>query len=262
MQSETKKAVHQAPEIPCNEDAPPVAPGWLTLRRKDGLMRDVFDGLLSALRPDVISDVGCFNGDESARFRRLAPDARIVAFEANKKNISDFISNRDDLTNVTVENLAVCEFDGEVTFNVLEAESRASDWRRAASSLYLRADGIPYVAETVKSVRLDSYFADAIEAGDTFVLWIDVEGALERVLSGAPKTLERTLLVRAEVERVEFWLGQKMAHEVLSFFESAGFMLLADSWTSGVFDQSDVLLLNKNWLDLAAASKRNAPRSA
>jgi FkbM family methyltransferase len=237
-----------------------VPPAWATLRRKDAIMREMFDGMIVALRPDIICDIGCFNGDESARFQRLAPTANIYAFEANRRNIDEFIVNRTDMSHVKLEYAAVCDVDGEVTFNVLEAEAKAGDWRRAAGSLRVRSDDTPYKSVTVPAITLDTYFADAIARGDTFVLWIDVEGALERVFAGARRTLQRTLFIRAEVERKEFWRDQKTADDLMAIAGEAGFIALADSWTPEAFEQSDILFINKSWLEFAAASRLNLSR--
>jgi FkbM family methyltransferase len=232
---------------------------WNVFRRKDVILRDIFDGIVKATRPDIICDVGCFNGDESARFSRISPESRLYAFEANNDNIVRFINPRPELERVTVENTAVCDVDGEIGFHVLEADG-IEDWRRAAGSIYDRTDNIPAIPSvpvTVPSVRLDTYFKTDIEKKSTFILWIDVEGALDRVFAGGKKVLSQTILFRAEVERFEFWAGQRMAEEMISVAETAGFMLLGDSWTPQAHGQSDVLMINRQWLHLAANSANN-----
>lgn len=233
---------------------------WKEILRKDSLVRDAFDALLVALRPDNICDIGCFNCDESARFQRLQPDAKLFAFEAKEQNIREFISQRTDIGNVVVINAAVSDKDGEVMFNVLKMPPDAELWRRSASSLKLRNDDLPYDAVPVRSIRLDTYFEKSVEAGETFALWIDVEGALELVLNGAANVLSRTLLIRCEVERREYWRNQLTAEYFYSFFGELGFNIIADTWSRGVFDQSDILLFNKNWLQLAQNSRRNLSR--
>ncbi len=234
---------------------------WNVYRRNDEILRNIFDGIVKATRPDIICDVGCFNGDESARFSRIAPESRLYAFEANNDNIVRFITPRQDLERVTIEYTAVSEVDGEIAFHILETDGRAEDWRRAAGSLNDRTDNISFVSVMVPSVRLDTYFKNAIEDRATFILWIDVEGALDRVFAGAKRVLSQTILFRAEVERREFWAGQRMAEELISLAETAGFVLLGDSWTPGIHEQSDVLMINRQWLHLAANSANNMKSS-
>jgi FkbM family methyltransferase len=230
------------------------------LRHKDVIMRNAFDGILMATRPDIVCDVGSFDGADSARFSRIAPWSRLYAFEANNDNIVRFIKSRSDLERVTIENIAVCEVDGEITFHILVGEGDNKEppiWQQAAGSLHVRVNDIPSRPVTVPSVRLDTYFKREIENKSTFILWIDVEGALDRVLAGAKKVLEQTILLRAEVEHREFWAGQMMADEVISLAEKAGFLLLCDSWTPRENGQSDVLMINREWLHLAANSTNN-----
>jgi FkbM family methyltransferase len=235
---------------------------WDVLKRKDVIMREVFNGIVKATHPDVICDIGSFGGEESARLRRIAPDSRLFAFEANNDNITRFIEPRRDLERVTIENIAVCDVDGEMTFHTLGSESGPEEfWWRAAGSLNVRVDDIPCIPVTVPSVRLDTYFKDELKAKSTFVLWIDVEGALDRVFAGAEEVLSQTILFRAEVERREFWAGQKMAEEVIAVAERAGFVLLGDTWTPEATEQSDVLMINARWPSLAANSANNAKRA-
>jgi len=228
------------------------------LRRKDAIMREIFNGVIKATRPDIICDIGSFGAEEIVRFSQISPDSDLYAFEANYDNIVTFINPRLDIKGITIENLAICDVDGEITFHVLTTDGSLQElWRRAAGSLNLRSDDIPYTAVTVPSVRLDTYFRNAIEAESTFILWIDVEGALDRVFAGAEKVLARTIMFRAEVERREFWTGQKMAEDVIAMAERAGFVFLGDTWTPEASEQSDVLMINRRWLDLAVNSANN-----
>lgn len=225
---------------------------WSILSQKDETMKAMLDGIAIATKPDVICDIGCFNGDEIARFHRLVPSASCYAFEANKRNIDSYIAPRADLNGVVINNVAVADYDGEISFNILNAEGEQEDWRRAAGSLNARTDGVTGEKITVPCTRLDTHFATQINANCTFLLWIDVEGALDRVIAGGPRLLSRTIALRAEVERHQFWEGQKLAPETIAMIEGLGFMLIADSFTPDAFAQSDVLFLNKEWLSLAA----------
>jgi FkbM family methyltransferase len=225
---------------------------WSILAQKDNIMRQLLDGIAVATKPDLICDIGCFNGEEIARFHRLVPSAFCHAFEANKRNIDQYINTRSDLSDVIVHNLAVADYDGEIEFNILDADGEQEDWRRAAGSLNERTDGVSGQKVRVPCTRLDSHFATQLNANCTFLLWIDVEGALDRVIAGAPRLLRRTIALRAEVERHSFWAGQKLAGETIASMEALGFILLADSFTPDAFAQSDVLFLNKEWLKLAA----------
>jgi FkbM family methyltransferase len=216
------------------------------------LMRDVFDSFVANCQPDIICDVGCFNADEIVRFRKLSPRSACFGFEANELNIRQFIDQRSDLGDIIIEQMAVSNRTGQTTFNMLEAEDSAADWRRAAGSMLERSDALPARAVTVRCTTLDDYFRPDIAKRKTFGLWIDVEGALFSVIQGANATLQRTIVLRVELERHQFWKGQKLAADNIAALKAAGFILLADSFTDGTHPQSDALFINENWLVLAS----------
>ncbi|MCO8031127.1 FkbM family methyltransferase [Brevundimonas diminuta] len=219
------------------------------LIRRDLRMRSVFDALLIALQPRIVCDIGSYNGDEAARFRRILPEAHIFAFEGSIDNVERFMRPREDLQYVNIENVAVSDRDGEEVFHILEANPEGVDWRRMANSLNVRTDELPSREVRVRSVSLDSYFAAEIEAQDTFALWIDVEGALDKVLKGAEKVLSRAVVVKAEVERAEFWKQQKLVDEIVDLMEAGGFILIGDTFVEGASAQSDALFLRRDWLN-------------
>lgn len=225
---------------------------WSLLHQKDDILRKLLDGIAVCASPDVIADVGCFNGDEIARLHSLCPEADCHAFEANERNLTNYIAPRQDIIGVTLNHLAVADYDGQIEFTILDVEGEADDWRRGAGSLNKRTDGMGGTTVTVACTRLDTYFEQQLRDNCTFLLWIDVEGALDRVIAGGQKVLRRTIALRAEVERFEFWEGQTLADEILAKFDALGFILLADSFTPAAFEQSDVIFLNRDWLALAS----------
>ncbi len=221
---------------------------------RDKYLRDLFDRLLLAFKPDTLCDVGAFNGEETFRFAELMPEANIFAFEASDLNYSQFWVGNERLkryTNVKIINQAITDYTGTVDFNVLDAEDTAADWRRASNSLVeTRADGLKSRKITVPCTTLDDFFAPLAIDDRTFMLWIDVEGALDRVLDGATSVLERTIGMRVEVEWKELWANQKLAPELKSRLEAHGFFVVGDTYLPNGYDQSDVLLLRKDALNL------------
>jgi hypothetical protein len=61
------------------------------------------------------------------------------------------------------------------------------------------------------------------------------------------------MLFRARLRGV----GHKLAKEVISMAEDMVFVLLCDAWTAEEHMQSDVLMINQRWLDLATNSATN-----
>jgi len=231
-----------------------LAPSWARLQQREERLRILYDALLGAFAPDIVCEVGAFNGDETLRFHGLSPQSQFYLFEANQRNVSQFLLGNPALADhpqTTIEHVAVSDEPGELQFHVLEADNVASDWRRAASSMLKRNDGLPSVAQTVKAITLDSYFEQQLQAGDaSFALWIDVEGVLDKVLNGARRVLERTVLLRAEVEWKEVWQGQTLGQDSKDMLEQLGFCLVGDSFTPDSADQSDVVYIRKDALNL------------
>lgn len=230
-----------------------LAPSWQRLRRRDDRLRRTFDALLRGLEPSIVCEVGAFNGDETLRFHGLTPSSKFFMFEANRQNFDQFLLGNPRLAshrNTTIEHVAVTDKLGPVEFHVFEAEEAAADWRRAASSMLTRTDGLPSRKEIVQGITLDDYFSSRSTATDTFALWIDVEGVLDRVLRGARHVLERTLVLRAEVEWHRFWQGQALGQESKDLIESFGFVCIGDSFTPDTHPQSDVLYIRRDAIDL------------
>jgi hypothetical protein len=68
----------------------------------------MFDNMIAALPQ---RDLGhrVLQCDERASFQRLAPEACICAFEANRSNLDQFIAKRIDVSRVNFEYAAVCD---------------------------------------------------------------------------------------------------------------------------------------------------------
>lgn len=221
---------------------------------RDEYLRGLFDRLVLAFKPNTLCDVGAFNGDETFRFASLQPEAEIFAFEASDLNYNQFWRGNERLKQfpkVSIINQAVTDYTGTVDFNVLEAEDHGGDWRRAASSLIeTRADGLKARKITVPCTTLDDFFISRAIDDRTFMLWIDVEGALDRVIGGARHVLERTIGMRVEVEWKQLWANQKLGPELKAMIEAHGFMVVGDTYLPNGYDQSDVLLLRKDALNI------------
>ncbi len=229
------------------------AESYKKVELRDEKLRDVFDGFCQTFRPSIVCDVGAFNGDDSYRFASLLPDSKVVAFEASPRNVGQFYgpnSRFDGLSNFELAPLAISDRRGNITFHELEAGAEASDWRRAASSVHPRNDGLPSKKVEVETTSLDEYFGPEVIDQHTFALWVDVEGALDKVITGARRTLDRTLFIRAEVEWKRVWRGQVLAPQIKKQFERLGFLVVADSHEPNTYKQSDILLLNRKFINL------------
>lgn len=219
--------------------------------RLDAACSDLFDKLLIALHPEVVCDVGAFNGDDSRRFAMLLPSSTVVAFEASPRNVRSFWEQPDvpqQPPNLRLANVAVADKTGMVEFNELSGDGVASDWRTAAGSILDRVRHEDFARVRVPSITLDDYLAANSLSDCSLALWIDVEGAADKVIRGARKALRRAKLIRVEVEWWAEWDGQFLAPELRGILESYGFVCVADSFVPGTTSQSDLLFVSANLL--------------
>jgi FkbM family methyltransferase len=182
-----------------------------------------FYALLVVRQPRVICEIGALDGEQSLRFKRLCPRSAVVAFEANPVNYLRMCANRAlSRSTVVLENKAVTDQTGPVTFNVVDVPVSAP-WARGSSSLLQRglvAAELRSHPVTVDGIRLDDYLATTTGG---IALWVDVEGAAQQVLHGAEGILDRVAFMHIEAETEQIWVGRATAVAVLAQLKERGF---------------------------------------
>ncbi len=219
---------------------------------RNRLLSDLFDKFLIAFEPKIVCDIGAMDGKESRRFLDLQPSAQIFAFEANPTNYEKYFKGNDTISceRFNIDNVAISDQCGLVEFNVLDTKECDEEWRHGASSLLVRTDNLSCRTITVNSVTLDEYFSEMDIKEQSFALWIDVEGALDKVVAGAQNILPQTIFIKAELEIEECWKNQKLADEMLEILNSLGFCCIANSFIPRAYKQYDAIFLNKNMMSI------------
>lgn len=188
----------------------------------------LFQLLLLSLRPQVVCDIGSKDGYHARRFRKLLPNARIIAFEANPHNVTSMQADK-QLTNACIEvhHKAVSNRNGTLVFNVEEV-SAAEPGRQGISSTRRRVkDSLGVTEVQVEAVRLDAHLRQWPQIPETIALWIDVEGGTFEVLEGMQSIRDRVQLLQVEVETEEMWLNQKLKPEVQALMKRMDFVEVA-----------------------------------
>lgn len=189
--------------------------------------------------PAVICDIGACEGEDSVRYARAFPQARILAFEplpANqamvRANFARYQTDRGLLIPVALSDRL-----GEATFHVSSGRPRelfaGEHWNygNKSSSLLPPAASDPMhgwiefkEAITVPTSTLDAVCAEqGVEHID--FIHMDVQGAELLVLAGAPHMLPRTSAVWLEVSTQELYSGQPLDRDVRQFMAQQGFQL-------------------------------------
>jgi FkbM family methyltransferase len=182
----------------------------------NGILSEQFFIMQKDINPDYSIEVGAHAAEFSVEIsNNLGINA--VAFEAGSAVYEKF---KDQVSNDLVKylNYAISDKDGFETFTV------AHDEYRGNNSIIPRTDKANIKTENVKSYRLDTYFKDA--NFKNACLWIDVEGANEKVLTGAVETLKRVSSIFIETEDYPHWQDGWLTLDVVKFLNSHGFTVL------------------------------------
>lgn len=240
-------------------EASGVRPGQVGRR-----VKRVFRDLVVHSGATVTLEVGAFEADFSRWARQALPDARVLAFEANPY-VHERFRPEVEAAGVDYRNECVGDTDGPVTLNV-PRDFRSHPFARVnqMASLATSIDTDTQEQVEVPGVRLH----DVVPLGDDDVVaaWIDVEGALARVLPGNEETLRRASVVFVEVETEPVWHGQWLDTDVAAWFAAIGMVpLLRDlqrPWQYNLVLVSDELARDPEVARRAAEVFRAGPPPA
>ena len=206
----------------------------------------------------VIFDIGSCEGEDSIKYSKLFPDARIVSFEPlpdNQKLIKDNLSKY-AVRNVEVIPVALSDRKGTADFHVSsgspEGRSNTDQWNFGnKSSSLLKPDKHLEVTPWVKFDQVITVPTDTLEnvceelkIADIDFAHIDVQGAELKVLKGAGKMLENIKAIWMEVSNITLYQNQPLKTEVEKFMQESGFCLYinAIAGTSG-----DQMYINRRY---------------
>jgi FkbM family methyltransferase len=204
------------------------------------LLRRTFLELIDVLHPVVLCDIGANDGGTACDAKRMSPGLEVHAFEANPR-IHAAHAAACVACGVHWHHLAVADHAGVVPIYMPRTLSRAyvngavvpmavnEPENTGKSSLLLRDEDATYEQFDVRAVTLDEFLAGKrpVDGARNAFLWIDVEGAADRVLAGAAGVLQSTVAVFVEIEGFRFWRGQGHGGRVIASLRQAGFVPLA-----------------------------------
>jgi FkbM family methyltransferase len=179
-------------------------------------LADIVVELACALKPDLALEIGANEATFSQRVKAALPDSRVVAFEANPtlyptRSIAPLAAG--------VEYLPLCVSDrlGPQEFRVPVYENRPN---RSMGSMLSDMRSSDYLSYQVEAVTLDGFLGPG--AASANVMWVDVEGAVGRVIEGATEALGHCLLFYAELESVPRWEGQHTDEAIIEVLAAYG----------------------------------------
>lgn len=183
-----------------------------------------YRALLGDLRITVV-DIGARNSSLE-ELQPLSQFINYIGFDADEKEVERLNKTRHNFNSAKYIPKFVAGHTGFVDF-MLHYDAGCSSVYRfddKFSAYYqdLNEDRIE------KTIRLSSDTLDNLvpDAADVDVLKMDTQGNEFEILSGAPNTLDKALMVEIEVEFFQLYEGQKLAHDIFSKMHGHGFDLL------------------------------------
>jgi FkbM family methyltransferase len=198
-------------------------------------LNDLWFMIQTELEPSVSVEAGAFRAEFSQKIKNMFPGIVAFAYEANPYTFEQEKQNLADQGIYYINN-ALSDKVGDIDFLIQDAYLDHGkvvtqlDPIRGNNSLIIRTEkDVQYKPVTVQGTTLDQIFVEQhmLSIEDRFCLWIDVEGASDKVLLGATEMLKKVQSIFIEVEEFEFWKDQWLAKDVISFLEDQGFEYIA-----------------------------------
>jgi FkbM family methyltransferase len=182
--------------------------------------------LVESADVNVVFDVGANAGYYAAGLREAGYGGRIVSLEPLSGAYGELERQAADDPRWDVHMVAAGQAEATAEINVT-ANSWSSSLLPSNDAYQTTAPGLDVVGvERVRVVPLDAIVAEHVAAGDRVMLKLDVQGLELEVLRGARATLERTVLVEAELSLAELYGGQALYREVIQHLDASGFDLV------------------------------------
>lgn len=251
---------------------PPTMDDYIATRLPhEAVLRELFEVSDVA----VVFDIGSCEGEDSIRYGRLFPNARIYACEpmpTNRELITKNIAKYADqelAERITVVPKALSEAPGTASFYVSSGrpegtEGEEWDYGNKSSSLlppdrmeeayaWLKFEKEIIVETTTLAEVMGESGVSTID-----VAHMDIQGAELMALRGAGDRIADVKTIWLEVETITLYKGQALKPEIEQFMDEHGFTKLMD--TVGEFD-GDQLYVNTRFfserqLHAAAAARR------
>ncbi len=201
--------------------------------------------------PLVIFDIGACEGEDSIRYGRHFPRARLFSFEPLPSNQKLIRTNfeKHQLKNAELIPFALSNTAGMSVFHVSSGTPQnlfsGEQWNygNKSSSLLPPAETTPMhgwiefkESITVPTTTLAS-FCQERDIRQIDFIHMDVQGAELMVLKGAGPMLKNTTAIWLEVADRTFYQGQPLRHDIQQFMRDQGFRLIFENSQHSEGDQ-------------------------
>lgn len=196
----------------------------------------------------LVLDIGSFNGKTAIYFHEQLPGCRVIGFEPGKESYEQCKKNIAGENNITIENMAVSDFNGVTQFFVTDNKVSSSLNPLSGTDERFYAAG----TEKVNTCTLDNYFEkEGLEKETILAIKLDVQGHEPKALRGAPQTLKRTVFVLTEMSNHKSYSDGAQYYETDELLRQNGFVLqnvFAGYSSEKYLYEYDALYVNKELL--------------
>lgn len=205
--------------------------------------------------PVIFYDVGACNLQETHNFIRMYPNATVYAFDPDPRNIlSAYNEGICKTKNIHFYPYAVSDEEGLTEFYLSDLESMSDELKGAlphgwsASSSLLapgksldKFKGLYFKDKCIVHTMPLDIFTLGHKISHIDVLWMDVQGAEDKVFKGAQETLKRTKFLFTEAcSDEQQYVGQTRRSTIIDTLTQAGFEVMKEY-------PDDILFINTNY---------------
>ncbi len=185
----------------------------------------------------TIIDVGSNRGQSINFFLSFFPNARVHAFEPNKKLIEHLEKVFRANPNIFINQVGVSSISGEMTFHenildetsTLEPVNQSSKYLKRKTKILARPNrGLIKDSYEIKVTTLSNYF-EKEEVKRVDILKVDVEGHEIEVLEGLSLALERGIkpeIIQLEFHESDMFVNRVMKEDYSKFLNPHGYRLI------------------------------------
>ena len=181
---------------------------------------------LQRLGVNLVIDVGANIGQYARRLRATGYKGKIVSFEPLAAAHAELVeqASRDPDWKVAPR-LALGERNGEIELKVSANSVSSSTLAMLPAHIAAAPESAPCGIETVRVAKLDDALPPFFHEDEIALLKIDVQGAEDKVIAGAARTLQHVIALQAELSLVPLYEGQALMRDTVELLRSRGYEL-------------------------------------
>lgn len=180
------------------------------------------EALVSSMGISTIVDIGGHYGNYGKRLRDIGYHGTILSFEPQPAAIPFLRAAATKNPPWEVFPFALSDFEGEADFFVSLRDS-SSSLHEMSMKAQAMAKAPLIEMQRVQVKTLDAVMSDRKELHGNLYVKCDAQGAEERIMIGAAKTLDYAQIVEVELSIADMYAGQWNFRSALDWFIAKGF---------------------------------------